>query len=138
MKDKRIYTAWDNKKDEHRLFTGLSRLTNAGIRPHHIMVYMLINYWPGETDDDWEYRRAKLRDFGARPYPMRFARTQLATGFQRFCVGAYDKRFSWEAFKAADCRPEKLGVIQPFLSGASSKTAKGNEASPGAQQRQFL
>ena len=70
-----------------RLFTGLSRLTNAGIRPHHIMVYMLINYWPGETDDDWEYRRAKLRDFVAPPYPMRFARTQLATGFQRFCAG---------------------------------------------------
>jgi hypothetical protein len=30
MKDKRIYTAWGNKKDEERLFSGLSLLGNDG------------------------------------------------------------------------------------------------------------
>jgi hypothetical protein len=65
MKVKRLYTAWDNKKDEERLFKGLARLTGAGIKAKDIMVYMLIGFWPGETDKDWEYRRQKLRDFGA-------------------------------------------------------------------------
>jgi hypothetical protein len=110
MKAKRIYTAWDNKKDEERLFAGLQRLTTAGVKPDHIMVYMLINYWPGETDEDWDYRRSKLREFGARPYPMPFNRSKLSVGFQRFCVGAYDKRFAWKQFKGAECRPEKMGL----------------------------
>jgi hypothetical protein len=108
MKAKTIYTAWDNRKDEERLFTGLNRLVKYGVRPDHIMVYILIGYWPGETDQDWEYRRAKLREFGARPYPMPFTRTSLSVGFQRFCVGAYDKRITWKDFKSAECRPEKL------------------------------
>ena len=95
FKTKRIYTAWDNRKDEARLFEGLGRLVKYGVKPDHIMVYTLIGYWPGETDADWEYRRSRLRDFGARPYPMPFRRDPLSVGFQRFVVGAYDKRFSW-------------------------------------------
>jgi hypothetical protein len=67
MSAKRIYTAWDNLKDEERLFDGLGRLVKYGVKPDHIMVYMLCGYWPGETQADREHRRAKLRDFGARP-----------------------------------------------------------------------
>lgn len=109
MSARRIHTAWDNRKDEGRLFAGLQRLVDRGVNPKHIMVYMLIGFWDGETDDDWEYRRQKLRQFGAVPYPMPFARTSEAIGFQRFCVGAYDKRIAWSDFKRAGCRPEKLG-----------------------------
>lgn len=105
-----IYTAWDNRPDEERLFLGLSNLVKHGVKPDHIMVYMLIGFWPGETDEDWEYRRRRLREFGCRPYPMPYVRNDLTRGFQRFCVGAYDKRFSWDDFKAAGCRPEKLGA----------------------------
>jgi hypothetical protein len=43
---RRIYTAWDNKSDEKRLFDGLHRLVKYGVKPDHIMVYMLIGYWP--------------------------------------------------------------------------------------------
>ncbi len=108
MKTRRIYTAWDNKKDEHRLFDGLNLLVKNGVKPDHIMVYMLIGYWPGETDDDRVYRQAKLRDFGCRPYPMPFVRTKELVGFQRWCIGAYDKRFAWAHWKAANYRPENL------------------------------
>lgn len=108
MRERRLHTAWDNRKDEHRLFAGLRRLTDHGVRPRHIMVYMLIGFWPGETDSDWEYRRAKLREFGALPYPMPFHRTRESVGFQRFCVGAYDKRISWADFKAAGYQPRRL------------------------------
>jgi 2-methylthioadenine synthetase len=108
MKTKRIYTAWDNRKDEERLFAGLNRLIKYGVKPDHIMVYILIGYWPGETDTDWVYRQSKLREFGCRPYPMPYERNKATMGFQRWCIGAYDKRFSWADWKRADYRPEKL------------------------------
>lgn len=108
MKVKRIYTAWDNRKDEERLFSGLNRLVKAGVKPDHIMVYMLIGYWLGETESDRLHRQGKLREFGCRPYPMPFERTKELVGFQRWVIGAYDKRISWEDWKEADYQPRNL------------------------------
>jgi hypothetical protein len=116
MRDRRIYTAWDNRKDEERLFAGLGRLVKYGVRPDHIMVYMLIGYWPGETDDDRLYRVEKLREFGARPYPMPFVRTPALVGFQRWVVGAYYKRVEWSDWRAANYRPENLTSVSSVLS----------------------
>lgn len=111
LKEKRFYTAWDNRKDEERLFKELDTLVRYGMNPDHIMVYMLIGYWPGETAADRDYRRQKLRDFGARPYPMPFTRTKELVGFQRWVIGAYDKRFTWKQWEAANYRPENLGQL---------------------------
>jgi hypothetical protein len=61
MKSKRIYTAWDSTKDQDRLFKGLQRLVDHGVLPDHLMVYMLIGYWPGETEGDWLHRQSALR-----------------------------------------------------------------------------
>lgn len=108
MKTRRIYTAWDNKDDEDVLFRGLTRLKNAGIKPDNIMVYMLIGYWAGEAEADWLYRQARLRAFGARPYPMPYVRNNLTRGFQRWCIGAYDKGIGWEEWKRANCEPREL------------------------------
>lgn len=109
MKVKRIYTAWDNRKDEARLFRGLELLVKHGVKPDHIMVYILVGYWPGETAEDREYRRARLREFGARPYPMPFIRTPELVGFQRWVIGAYDKRVAWSDFVKAKYQPSNLG-----------------------------
>lgn len=108
MKVRRIYTAWDNRKDESTLFRGLSALAAHGVKPDHIMVYMLIGYWPGETIEDWDYRRAQLRAFGCRPYPMPFVRSHDAIGFQRWVVGAYDKTISWGDWRSARYEPRNL------------------------------
>lgn len=108
MANKRIYTAWDNRRDEERLFAGLQRLVDHGVRADHIMVYMLVGYWPGETTDDRLYRQRRLREFGARPYPMPYVRTPELVGFQRWVVGAYDKRIEWKDWEAAHYRPENL------------------------------
>ena len=113
MKVRRIYTAWDAKGDEERLFAGLERLVKYGVKPDHIMVYMLCGFWPGETQADREYRRKRLRDFGARPYPMPYVRTKEIVGFQRWIIGAYDKRVSWDDWKAAGYEPRNLG--EPIL-----------------------
>lgn len=109
MKVRRIYTAWDNLKDEQRLFDGLNRLVKYGVKPDHIMVYMLIGYWPGETQADRDHRRKKLRDFGCRPYPMPYVRTPELVGFQRWVVGAYDKTIPWQEWSGASHDPRKLG-----------------------------
>ncbi len=112
MKVKRIYTAWDNKKDEARLFRGLEMLVASGVKPDHIMVYILIGYWAGETADDRDYRRRRLREFGARPYPMPFTRTTELVNFQRWVIGAYDKTVPWADWCAARGQPRNLQVSE--------------------------
>jgi hypothetical protein len=108
MRIKRIYTAWDNRKDEDRLLAGLARLVKYGVQPDNIMVYMLCGYWPGETHEDRDYRRQRLREFGARPYPMPYVRTTELIGYQRWVIGAYDKRIPWKDWSHAWYRPEKV------------------------------
>jgi hypothetical protein len=115
MKVKRIYTAWDNKDDEERLFKGLALLCKYGVKPDHIMVYILVGYWPGETTEDREYRRRRLREFGARPYPMPFERTRELIGFQRWIVGAYDKVIPWREWQGAGFEPRNLSRAQEVL-----------------------
>ena len=112
MRDRQIYTAWDNRKDEDRLFRGLELLKKHGVKPSHMTVYILCGYWPWSDLSDWEFRRARLREFGARPYPMPFQRTSESVGFQRWVCGAYDKRVSWKDWSAASYRPEKLRLYQ--------------------------
>jgi hypothetical protein len=106
---KRIYTAWDSREDEGTLFRGLDRLRAAGVAPDHVMVYMLIGYWAGETHADRDYRRARLRAWGARPYPMPFTRTKELLGFARWVIGAYDKSIPWEEWTRARYQPCGLG-----------------------------
>jgi hypothetical protein len=120
FKTKTIYTAWDSREDEERLFTGLGRLVKYGVKPDNITVYMLIGYWPGETAEDREYRRAKLRAFGARPFPMAYITNDTPPekalelrGFQRWVIRRADvgkNRCSWAEFTAARYRPEKIGM----------------------------
>ncbi len=115
MTTKRIYTAWDSRDDEDRLFAGLNRLVKYGVKPDHIMVYILCGFWPNETEADRDYRRSRLREFGARPYPMPYVRTRELLGFQRWIIGAYDKRIPWLEWKAAGYEPRNLGLGDSLL-----------------------
>jgi hypothetical protein len=115
MKTKRIYTAWDNRKDEARLFAGLEALVRHGVKPKEIMVYMLIGYWPGETAEDRDYRRGRLREFGVLPYPMAYSRTPELLGFQRWVIWGFDQYVSWEEWKRSrfQARPfDRPGQLQ--------------------------
>jgi len=122
FKDRRFYTAWDSRGDESALFRGLNWMVKYGLKPDQIMVYMLCGYWQGETQADREYRRARLRDFGARPYPMAYIdehttpeqRKQLK-GFQRWVVRRADLKMSWQEFMGANYRPEDVKREFPVL-----------------------
>jgi hypothetical protein len=117
FKSRRLYTAWDNKKDEQRLFRGLESLVRYGVKPGEIMVYILIGYWPGETRADWEYRRARLRAFGAVPYPMPYVRTTETVAFYRWVVGAYDKKCTWRQWEALRFQSRNYKFGQQNLGG---------------------
>lgn len=107
---RRIYTAWDSIGDECPLMRGLNDLVNAGFKPDEIEVYMLVaENEPCITEDDL-YRHRKLREFGCRPFPMPFIRNDETRGFQRWVVRRGDFKCSWNNFKAANYRPEKVGM----------------------------
>jgi hypothetical protein len=109
MKRPMLYTAWDNRGDEAPLFRGLHALARAGVKPDAITVYVLIGYWAGETEDDWLYRAEKLREFGARPFPMAYNRNDsVQRGFQRWAIRRSDvgkNKVSWAEYKRANCQP---------------------------------
>lgn len=91
FKEKRIYTAWDNKKDENIFLRGINYLLESGIKPHEIMVYFLCNFWnKGLSNDVW-YRFNTLTRLGIKPYPMIFDRENPNTDkklkdFQRWVI----------------------------------------------------
>lgn len=70
FQQRRIYTAWDNLKDEKIFFRGVDTLERAGIPAKHIMVYMLVGHDPKEDWDRLLYRYDKMRQRGVHPYPM--------------------------------------------------------------------
>lgn len=112
FKERRIYTAWDSAEDEGTLFRGLERLKAAGVKPRNVMVYMLIGYQLGETHEAREYRRERLRKWGALPFPMPFRGTLELRGYARWVIGAYDKgekAIPWAEWVRAGYQPKGLG-----------------------------
>ena len=70
----RLYTAWDNLKDEERFFRGVDTLERHGIPPSMLLVYMLIGYDPLETWERLFHRLHKMVERQILPYPMIYER----------------------------------------------------------------
>jgi hypothetical protein len=73
---RRLYTAWDNLKDEGVFLAGVERLRRAGVPPSHLLVYMLIGFDKRETWARLFYRFNRMVELGIRPYPMVFGDRQ--------------------------------------------------------------
>ncbi len=106
FKSKRIYTAWDNRRDENIFFKGINIMLDAGIKPAHIMVYMLCGYWKWETWDDILYRFDKMKSMGILPYPMVYSQPngndlnkKELKKFQRYVVRGYYRFIEWKDYK---------------------------------------
>lgn len=99
FKTKRIYTAWDNKKDEKRFFKGIDLLLNAGIKAQHIMVYMLVGYWKNESfKEDVYHRFEKMVEKGLTPYPMVYGDNPKLKKFQRWVIRRYYQFIPFDFF----------------------------------------
>lgn len=84
FKRKRIYTAWDNKRDEEIFLKGIKILLNTGIKPNEIMVYFLCNYWEkGLVKDVWD-RFNTMAEIGLLPYPMIFEKWNASSELKAF------------------------------------------------------
>lgn len=106
FKVKRIYTAWDNRKDEEIFLRGIRLLTDAGIKPQNIMVYFLCGYWPGETMDDVLHRLRTMQALKLRPYPMVYNNeNKELKKFQCYVIRRYYEIIPWEEYD-----PAKVGT----------------------------
>lgn len=84
FKKRRIYTAWDNKRDEAIFLKGINCILNAGIKPNEVMVYFLCNYWEkGLTQDVWD-RFNIMAEIGLLPYPMIFEKWNASAELKAF------------------------------------------------------
>lgn len=109
MKDRRLYTAWDNSRDWKTFMAGINALMKHGVRPRHLVVYLLLGFYKWSDFADWDRRRKELREMGIFPYPMPYERTPEAVGFQRWVIGHYDKRgVTWDEWVAAKYQPRRL------------------------------
>lgn len=72
FKERRVYTAWDNLKDEAIFFRGMDMLEAAGIPAKRVMAYMLVGFDKRETWDRLWHRFNRMVERGIEPYPMVF------------------------------------------------------------------
>lgn len=72
FKERRLYTAWDNLKDEAVFFRGVDLLEAAGVPAKHVMAYMLVGFDKNETWERIWHRFNRMVERGVAPYPMVF------------------------------------------------------------------
>jgi hypothetical protein len=97
---RRLYTAWDNLKDEGVFFKGVDRLERAGIPPTNLMVYMLVGYDKNETWERLWHRFNAMVARGIKPYPMVYDRSRKdLLAFQRWVVMGLYRIVPWDEYR---------------------------------------
>lgn len=119
FKTRRLYTAWDNLKDERIFFRGIDRLERAGIRPDQVMAYMLVGFAPDETWDRILYRFHKMVERGVKPYPMVYdnQRRDLKQ-FQRWAVTGLYRAVPWADYDSSLKRQPEKALGDLFVEAA--------------------
>jgi len=101
FKVRRLYTAWDNLKDEKVFLRGVDMLERAGVPPTHLLVYMLVGWASDETMERVLYRFNRMAERGMRPYPMVYDRTNRELcRFQRWAIRGSKLGIPWEEYDA--------------------------------------
>lgn len=96
---RRLYTAWDNLKDEAVFFRGVDRLERAGVPAKHLMAYMLVGFAKDETMERILYRFDRMVARGIRPYPMVYDQTRRdLKQFQRWAVTGLYRACRWQDY----------------------------------------
>lgn len=98
---RRLYTAWDNLKDEHVFFDGVDMLERAGVPATNVMAYMLVGFDKRETWDRIWHRFNRMVERGIRPYPMVFDHTRRdLKKFQRWVVTGLYRAVPFDQYDA--------------------------------------
>lgn len=120
FQQRRLYTAWDNLRDESIFFAGIDKLEAAGIPAKNVMAYMLIGYDITETWDRIWHRFNRMVERGISPYPMVYdrKRTDLLS-FQRWVITGIYRFVKWDEYKRSTKSAESVSA---FLREAASWT----------------
>ena len=100
FQERRLYTAWDNLKDEAIFFRGVDVLEAAGVPPKHLMAYMLCGYDKTETWDRIWQRFYKMTERGIAPYPMVYDKSRKdLVAFQRWVISGLYRFVPWNEYE---------------------------------------
>jgi hypothetical protein len=124
FKTRRLYTAWDNFRDEEIFMRGVDALEKHGVPPTHLMVYMLIGYDNNETWERIFHRFNKMVERGIHPYPMVYNNdNKELKHFQRWVITRLYQFVKWEDYRHVAEQPiETL----PLFAGAIENANLGN------------
>lgn len=120
FQETRLYTAWDNLRDEEIFFRGGDMLEKAGVQAKHLMAYMLIGYDQTETWDRIWHRFNRMVERGIQPFPMLYdkSRRDLAA-FQRWvCMGLY-RAIPWPEYEQATKSPESMAAFERTMAASA-------------------
>lgn len=113
---RRLYTAWDNLRDERIFFRGIDRLERAGIPPDRVMAYMLIGFAPDETWTRILQRFDRMVARGVKPYPMVYGDRPDLKRFQRWAVTGLYRAIPWSDYRAGAKRQAPTALSDLFES----------------------
>lgn len=117
--NRRLYTAWDNLRDEKIFFDGVERLEKAGIPSKHLMVYMLIGYDPSETFERLLHRFNRLVELGVLPYPMLYGSgDDKLKAFQRWVIRGLYRYVPFDEYRRNPEFNRKTGLESGTLAGS--------------------
>lgn len=120
---RRLYTAWDNLKDEKVFSRGVDTLGRHGIPPKHLMAYMLIGFDPAETWARIFHRFERMVERGILPYPMVYDRGRRdLLDFQRWVVTGLYRAVPWSEYapNAKRMARERIEVPAGMVVGVSA------------------
>lgn len=111
--ERKLYTAWDNLKDEGVFFRGVDTLERAGIPSKHLMAYMLIGYDPLETWDRIWHRFNLMVARGIEPYPMVYNKTRRdLVSFQRWVITGLYRAVPWNEYRRSTKSTESVEAFE--------------------------
>jgi hypothetical protein len=123
---RRLYTAWDNFKDEEVFFGGINMLEAAGIPPKHVMAYMLVGFDKSETWERIWHRFNLMVERGVLPFPMVFdcrdkdyERYRQLKRFQRWVVTGLYRAVPFADYDAG-MKSGGAVVVQPDMFGEAA------------------
>lgn len=101
FRERKLYTAWDNLRDERVFFSGVDKLREAGIPSSHLRAYMLIGF---DIEETWEriwHRFQRMVSSEIEPYPMVFDKEKRPdlVAFQRWVITGLYRCVPWDQYR---------------------------------------
>jgi hypothetical protein len=103
--ERKLYTAWDNLKDEAIFFRGVNMLEAAGVPAKHLRAYMLVGWDKTETWERIHHRFDRMVERGIEPFPMVYdcrstdmARWHGLKQFQRWALRGMYRAFPFAKY----------------------------------------